>query len=66
MQAVKALYKEGNIEFRANSKEEFMALGLGSFFDTDEDNNVDWEAMFVGATLLEKTQEYFHRETVLL
>jgi len=29
-----------------NSEEDFKALGLSSFFDTNEDNNVDWEDMF--------------------
>ena len=55
MQAVKT--KEGKIEetgnvvtpFRpieVNSEHDFKALGLASFFDTHEDNNVDWEEMF--------------------
>ena len=30
----------------ANSEQEFKSLGLASFFDTNEDNNVDWEEMF--------------------
>jgi hypothetical protein len=30
----------------ANSEQDFKALGLSSFFDTNEDNNVDWEDMF--------------------
>ena len=30
----------------ANSEQEFKALGLSSFFDTNEDKNVDWEEMF--------------------
>ena len=30
----------------ANSEQEFKALGLASYFDTNEDNNVDWEEMF--------------------
>jgi len=79
MQAVKAVYKEGNIHlltplvgvneaelfvivldkdeqasgvaqsFRAlasNSEQDFQAIGLSSFFDTEEDNNVDWEELF--------------------
>ena len=79
MQAVKALYKEGNIQLLAplqgvteaelfvivldkvaqsgtvaqsfgpieiNSEQDFKAIGLSSFFETDEDNNVDWEDMF--------------------
>ena len=79
MQAVKAVYKEGNIHlltplvgvsdaelyvivldkddqvsgvaqsFRAiasNSEQEFQAIGLTSFFDTEDDNNVDWEELF--------------------
>ena len=29
-----------------DSEQDFKALGLTSFFDTDEDNNVDWEDMF--------------------
>jgi hypothetical protein len=29
-----------------NSEQEFKSLGLASFFDTNEDNNVDWEEMF--------------------
>ena len=29
-----------------NSDQEFKSLGLASFFDTNEDNNVDWEEMF--------------------
>ena len=29
-----------------NSEQDFKALGLTSFFDTNEDNNVDWEEMF--------------------
>ena len=35
--------------FRAEasrSEEEFRAIGLTSFFDTEEDNNVDWEELF--------------------
>jgi hypothetical protein len=79
MQAVKAIYKEGNIHllspmpgvkeaelfiivldkddqasgvaqsFRtktSSSEEEFQAIGLTSFFDTEDDNNVDWEELF--------------------
>ncbi|MGZ4975866.1 MAG: hypothetical protein ACXV8O_01840 [Methylobacter sp.] len=79
MQAIKAIYKEGNIHllspiigvdeaelfvivldkddqangvtesFRAaafSSKEEFQAIGLTSFFDTEDDNKVDWEELF--------------------
>ena len=79
MQAVKAVYKEGNIHlltplvgvseaelfvivldkdeqvsgvaqsFRAlasNSEQDFQAIGLSSFFDTEDDNNVDWEELF--------------------
>ncbi len=30
----------------ANSEQEFKAIGLASFFDSNEDNNVDWEDMF--------------------
>ena len=29
-----------------NSEQEFKSLGLASFFDTNEDKNVDWEEMF--------------------
>ena len=29
-----------------NSEQDFKSLGLTSFFDTNEDNNVDWEDMF--------------------
>jgi len=29
-----------------SSEQEFKALGLASFFDTNEDKNVDWEEMF--------------------
>ena len=29
-----------------NSEQEFKSLGLNSFFDTNEDNKVDWEDMF--------------------
>lgn len=79
MQAVKALYKNGNIQLltplqgvteaelfvivldkaeqtgdvlrsirpiEVNSEQEFKTIGMASFFDTNEDNNVDWEDMF--------------------
>ena len=79
MQAVKALYKDGNIQLleplngikeaelfiivldkdnkssntaqsfiseELSSEQDFKAIGLTSFFNTDEDNNVDWEDMF--------------------
>jgi len=79
MQAVKALYKHGNIELleplndveeaelfivvldkkkensdvvrtfvsrEENSEHEFKAIGLASYFATDEDNDVDWEEVF--------------------
>ncbi|OQW71738.1 MAG: hypothetical protein BVN35_15490 [Proteobacteria bacterium ST_bin11] len=79
MQAIKAIYKDGNIQllspmpdineaelfiivldkdkqsnavassFRntpSNSEEEFQALGLANYFDTEDDNNVDWEELF--------------------
>jgi hypothetical protein len=79
MQAIKAIYKEGNIHllspiigvdeaelfvivldkddhangvaesFRAaasSSEEEFQAIGLTGFFDTEDDNKVDWEELF--------------------
>ena len=29
-----------------NSEQEFKSLGIDSFFDTNEDNNVDWEEIF--------------------
>jgi len=29
-----------------NSEQDFKTLGLSSFLDTSEDNNVDWEDMF--------------------
>jgi hypothetical protein len=29
-----------------SSEEEFKAIGLKNFFETEEDNNVDWEDMF--------------------
>ena len=29
-----------------SSEQDFKAIGLTSFFNTDEDNNVDWEDMF--------------------
>ncbi len=79
MQALKAIYKEGNIQllsplvgvseaelfvivlykddqtngvaqsfFAATStaEQDFQTIGLTSFFDTDDDNNVDWEELF--------------------
>jgi len=81
MQAVKALYKQGQIQLleplngiteaelfiivldkteptaftqhsalstqhSLGSEQDFKSLGLASFFDTNEDNNVDWEDMF--------------------
>ena len=80
MQAVKAIYKHGNIQLleplqdieeaelfiividkkdkmdyfsnhsftenKCNSEQEFKAIGLSNFFNTDEDNNVDWEEVF--------------------
>ena len=79
MQAVKAVYKEGNIHLltplvgvneaelfvivldkdeqvsgvaqslrtlASNSEQDFQAIGLSSFFDTEDDNNVDWEELF--------------------
>lgn len=30
----------------SSSEEEFQAIGLTSFFDTEDDNNVDWEELF--------------------
>ena len=29
-----------------NSEDDFKAIGLASFFDTQDDSNVDWEDMF--------------------
>jgi len=79
MQAVKALYKHGNIELleplegveeaelfivvldnnekksgavrrsvsrEKNSEQEFKAIGLASYFETDEDSDVDWDEVF--------------------
>ncbi len=80
MQAVKAIYKNGNIQllsplkdieeaelfvivldkndqmgsvaesFRvresSSSEDDFQAIGLAGFFDTEEDNNIDWEELF--------------------
>lgn len=79
MQAVKAIYRNGNIQllepltgieqaellvvvldqlgktgmpatsFRSvpdDSDQDFTALGMASFFDTDDDNQVDWEEVF--------------------
>jgi len=75
MQAVKALYKQGQIQLleplqgiteaelfiivldkteptvrcqmpTTHSEQDFKTLGLASFFDANEDNNVDWEDMF--------------------
>lgn len=62
MQAIKALYKEGKIQLLSplqgiteaelfiivldKSEQDFNAIGQANFFDTDEDNNVDWEAIF--------------------
>ncbi len=46
MQAVKE--QTGNVITNFNptevhSEQEFKSLGLASFFDTNEDNNVDWQ-----------------------
>lgn len=79
MQAVKAIYKQGQVQLLAplqdvteaelfvivldkvepsggvvtafrpidsNSEQDFKAIGLASFFETNEDNNVDWEEFF--------------------
>lgn len=79
MQAIKAIYKDGNIQllspmpeveeaelfiivldkndqalgvaesFRTkttSSEDEFSAMGLANFFDTEDDNDVDWEELF--------------------
>jgi hypothetical protein len=79
MQAVKAIYKEGNIQLltplvgvreaelfvivldkddqtngvaqsffaaTSNAEQDFQSIGLTSFFDTEDDNNVDWEELF--------------------
>jgi len=29
-----------------NAEQEFKAIGLKSFFNTNEDNNIDWEEVF--------------------
>jgi len=79
MQAIKAIYKEGNIQLlspmpevseaelfiivldkndqargvaksfhtaTSSSEDEFRSIGLANFFDTEDDNNVDWEELF--------------------
>lgn len=79
MQAVKAIYRDGNIQLLAplavvedaellvvvldregktgipamsfcslpiDSEQDFKAMGLASFFDTDDDSQVDWEEVF--------------------
>lgn len=79
MQAVKALYREGQIQLLSplegvteaelfiivldkseqaggvaqsflramdSSEQDFNAIGQAGFFETDEDNNVDWEDIF--------------------
>jgi hypothetical protein len=79
MQAVKALYQNGNIRLlepitgvdeaelfvlvldqipktssavntfihlNPNSEQDFQAIGLSHFFDTEEDQHIDWEDMF--------------------
>jgi hypothetical protein len=79
MQAVKALYQNGNIRLlepitgvdeaelfvlvldqkpktssavntfislNPNSEQDFLAIGLSHFFDTEEDQNIDWEDLF--------------------
>lgn len=79
MQAIKAIYKEGNIHLlsplvgvseaellvivldkddqtnkeaesphvaASSSDQEFQTIGLTGFFDTEDDNNVDWEELF--------------------
>jgi hypothetical protein len=79
MQAVKALYQNGNIRLlepiagvdeaelfvlvldqkpktssavntfislNPSSEQDFLAIGLSHFFDTEEDQNIDWEDMF--------------------
>ena len=30
----------------SNAEQDFKTIGLTSFFDTDDDNNVDWEDLF--------------------
>lgn len=30
----------------ADSEQDFKALGMASFFDTDEDQQIDWEEVF--------------------
>ena len=34
------------IPLDSNSEQDFKALGLTHFFDTDEDQNIDWEDYF--------------------
>ncbi len=52
MQAVTALYKEGTIQSEQtgvatdSSEQDFQAIGQANFFETDEDNNTDWEDIF--------------------
>jgi len=79
MQAVKAIYREGNIHLlspmpgvkeaelfiivldkddqasavaksfsaeTSSSEDEFQIIGLTNLFDTEDDNNVDWEELF--------------------
>lgn len=79
MQAIKALYREGQIQLLSplegvteaelfiivldkseqaggvaqsflramdSSEQDFNAIGQAGFFETDEDNNVDWEDLF--------------------
>ena len=38
--------KHTSSPIEVNSLQEFKSLGLTSFFDTNEENNVDWEEMF--------------------
>jgi len=40
-----------------NSEQEFKAIGLASYFDTDEDHEVDWEEVFDVRSVAEKCEE---------
>jgi hypothetical protein len=30
----------------SNAEQDFQAIGMNSFFDTENDNNIDWEDVF--------------------
>ena len=40
-----------------NSEQEFKDIGLASYFDTDEDHEVDWEEVFDVRSVAEKCEE---------